>query len=115
MEKAEVKKLIRFTIQDTMKAFMEFLEQDTIIVDKTTKEIIPNSELELTRDFSPKLKERIYSKLAEHGIVFSGYEADADTPYSGKTLKQHLSNEGSCCCDTPLVCSIHDKYISEQG
>lgn len=36
-------------------------------------------------------------------------------PYKGKTLMQHLSGESGCCCDTDLVCAIHDKYISEQS
>jgi len=39
------------------------------------------------------------------------YENTMDIPMKGKTLKEHLSNESACCCDTILVCSIHNESI----
>lgn len=41
-------------------------------------------------------------------------ELQKDIPYSGRTLKEQLSNKSSCCCDTFLICNTHDKYIGEQ-
>lgn len=42
-------------------------------------------------------------------------EQNMDIPYKGKKLKQHLSNHSTCCCETIIICSIHNKYISEQS
>ena len=42
-------------------------------------------------------------------------EIKRNTPMKGKTLKESLSAKSTCCCDTVLVCSIHDKYISQQS
>ncbi len=35
------------------------------------------------------------------------YKEAEERPDRGKTLKEHLGGESSCCCDTILVCPIH--------
>lgn len=64
-----------------------------------------------------EVKEYIYNLVEDLGLSQKIWNTDESNfiPYKGKTLKEHLSGGSTCCCDTDLVCAIHDKYISEQS
>jgi hypothetical protein len=67
----EVKQLIKDTMSCTMRGMMDWYESEhAYIVDKTTKERIPNCELEGNRDISP-FDNYIRPLLAEKGIMYT--------------------------------------------
>lgn len=64
----EVENLVKVTLFTATEAFLEWIKNETDVVDKDTKEILHNAELTL-KDGHKTLLEYINPKLKEHGIV----------------------------------------------
>ena len=64
----EVSELIKTTINETTKGFIEWLKNETHIVDKNTKDVLTNAVVDIKKDCK-KPTEYIYSHLAKNGIL----------------------------------------------
>lgn len=67
----EVDKLVRATLTETAEGFMEWLKAETDIVDKDTREVLPNTEIDLKPDRNGLMQKYIYPRLVKHGITFT--------------------------------------------
>ena len=67
----EVDKLIRATMTETAQGFMEWLKEETDIVDKETREVLPNTEIDLKPERNGLMQKYIYPRLLKHGITFT--------------------------------------------
>lgn len=68
--KEEVDNLIKGTINATAEGILEWLENETDIVDKDTKEVINNAEIDTHSDKTYLLTEYVYKRLEKCGIKF---------------------------------------------
>lgn len=69
----EVQKLVRVTLVETGKGFMEWLKAETDIVDKDTREVLKNAAIDLKpygKDGNGLMQKYIYPRLEKHGISF---------------------------------------------
>jgi hypothetical protein len=70
--KQEVDKLIKDTLNATAEAVFEWIENETNIVDKDTKEVLTNAEIDIKADKKSVLNEYIYKRLEKKcGIKFN--------------------------------------------
>jgi uncharacterized protein Smg (DUF494 family) len=67
----EVDKLVRATLTETVQGFLEWLKAETNIVDKDTKEVLPNTEIDLKPERKGIMQKYIYPRLVKHGIIFT--------------------------------------------
>ena len=65
----EVEKLVKATLSTSTEAFLEWLKNETDIVDITTREVLNNAEITV-KDGHKLIAEYIYPKLRIHGIDF---------------------------------------------
>lgn len=68
--KQEVDKLIKDTLNATAEAVFEWIKNETNIVDKDTKEVLTNAEIDIKPDKKSVLNEYIYKRLENYGIKF---------------------------------------------
>lgn len=68
--KSEVEQLIRDTMLSSINGFREWLKNETDIVDKTTREVLLNTEIELKPNAKLVLASYVYPRLRENGIDF---------------------------------------------
>jgi len=68
-DKEEVEKLIKTTIEESAISFMEYVKNETIIIDKLTNKEIVDAEIDLKQNHKP-IKDYIYSRLKDKGIEF---------------------------------------------
>lgn len=64
----EVETLIKTTINETTKGFIEWLKNETHIIDKNNKDVLNNAEVDIKKDCK-KPTEYIYQLLAKQGII----------------------------------------------
>jgi hypothetical protein len=69
--KEEVEDLLKNALSGTMKAFLKWLKEETLIVDITTKEVIDNAELTVKGDTGEKVIDYVSKSLEEMGIKCS--------------------------------------------
>lgn len=74
----EVEQLIRDTMLSSINGFRDWLKNETDIVDKTTREVLLNTEIELKPNAKLILANYVYPKLRENGIYF-GDLSDANS------------------------------------
>ena len=68
--RSEVEQLIRDTMLSSINGFRDWLKNETDIVDKTTREVLLDTEIELKLNAKLMLDNYVYPKLRENGIYF---------------------------------------------
>lgn len=68
---AEVKKLLQITMIETAQGFMEWLKAETDIVDKNTRAVTSNTEIEIKTEKTGMMDKYIYPRLLKHGIIIT--------------------------------------------
>ena len=69
--KQEVDKLIKDTLNATAEGVFEWIQDETNIVDKDTKEVLTNAEIDIKPDKKSVLNEYIYKRLEKYGIILN--------------------------------------------
>ena len=69
--KEEVDKLIKDTLNATVEGVIEWIKNETDIVDKDTKEVLNNTEIDIKSDKKNALTEYVYKRLKKYGINFN--------------------------------------------
>lgn len=67
----EVKQLVRDAISNIVTACMEWTENETVVIDKTTKQEITNCELTIKPDAKKLFENYIVPELKKQGINFT--------------------------------------------
>lgn len=67
---SEVEQLIRDTMLSSINGFRDWLKHETDIVDKTTRVVLENTEIDLKPNAKLMLATYVYPKLRECGIKF---------------------------------------------
>lgn len=67
----EVNQLIKTAITETSQGFLEWLRNETDVVDKNTKEVLHNTEITLKPEKNGLMKKYIYPRLEKQGIIIT--------------------------------------------
>lgn len=73
MTEEETKDYIRKTVTASCDAFLKYIQEQTIIVDKSTQKEIENCELKLINNHTP-VKDYVWKELNKVGIIFTTIE-----------------------------------------
>lgn len=65
----DVAKIVRAVVVETSNAFLEWLKEETDIVDIGTKQIVPNTEISLKKNARKTMQHYVYPRLVKHGIT----------------------------------------------
>ncbi len=67
----DIERIVKSVISETTHGLLEFIKEETDIIDIETKQVIPNCELELKdKDNTNSLiMKYVYPRLEKHGIV----------------------------------------------
>lgn len=72
----ELQAAIKTTMQETIKAMMEWFEKETHVVDKTTGEKLTNVEIEVNDDAKKPIGGYIAPRLEKVGITYIPADAE---------------------------------------
>ena len=69
----DVERIIKSVISETTQGLLEFIKEETDIIDIETKQVIPNCELELKdkNNTNSLIMKYVYPRLEKHGIFIN--------------------------------------------
>lgn len=67
----EFERIIKAAVTETANGVLEWIEKETDLVDKNTKTVLPDAEIDLKPNPKGVLAHYVYPRLEKHGIIIT--------------------------------------------